>query len=206
MARKTKADKEKTYQALIESAAVLFHSQGYKATTLNEIAEKAGMTRGAFYGHFSGKTEVLKAIWNEQAIPEFRQIKEALEDLPPPNPAIEFRRQIDNLCELFSENSKVGRALFILMHNIEMSEREVELIEFLIGQHKMYESVFLKSFTRLHEAGQLKDGMEPKIAAMGFLCILFGMINKALLPFLEFDFNRDGQPVFAHYLDSVLND
>ena len=68
MARKTKADKEKTYLALIEAAAELFRSQGFTATTLNEIAERAGVTRGAFYGHFSSKSDVIRAIWEEQAM------------------------------------------------------------------------------------------------------------------------------------------
>ena len=206
MARKTKADKEKTRQALLEAAAELFRTRGYTATTLNEIAERAGVTRGAFYGHFSHKTEVIQAIWEEQALPFFEPIQEVLQDLPDENPSLAFRREINNLLELFEENNTVGRAFFIIMHNMEISDKDLPLHEFLSDKYKLYENILCCAYQKLYEAGQLKDGVNPDHAALGFLYILIGMINMALIPFVKFDFQRDGYPVFEHHLNSVLND
>ncbi|SFN69470.1 transcriptional regulator, TetR family [Cohaesibacter marisflavi] len=206
MARKTKADKEKTYQALIEAAAELFRSQGFTATTLNEIAERAGVTRGAFYGHFSSKSEVIQAIWEEQALPFFEPIKDTLLNLPQDKPAEAFRQQINSLLELFEDNNIVGRAFFIIMHNMEISDKDKELVEFLSDKYKLYEQVLCCAYKKLGEAGNLKQGVNPDHAAMGFLYILIGMINMALLPFGDFDYERDGYPVFEHYLNSVLMD
>ena len=204
MARKTKADKEKTYLALIEAAADLFRSQGFTATTLNEIAERAGVTRGAFYGHFSSKSDVIRAIWEEQAMPFFEPIEHVLENLPQDDPVAAFRQQINNLLELFEDDSIVGRAVFIVMHNMEISDKDKALVEFLSDKYKLYERVLCSAFKTLDEAGKLKDSVNPDHAAMGFLYILIGMINMALLPFGDFDFQRDGYPVFENYLNSVL--
>nr|WP_319516848.1 TetR family transcriptional regulator [uncultured Cohaesibacter sp.] len=206
MARKTKADKEKTYQALIEAAAELFRTQGFTATTLNEIAERAGVTRGAFYGHFSSKSEVIKAIWEEQALPFFEPIKDTLLNLPQEEPAEAFRQQISSLLELFEDNNIVGRAFFIIMHNMEISDKDKELVEFLSDKYKLYEQVLSCAYKNLSAAGKLKEGVDPDHAAMGFLYILIGMINMALLPFGDFDYKRDGYPVFEHYFNSVLKD
>lgn len=204
MARKTKAEKEKTYQALLDASAELFQKQGYTATTLNEIAERAGVTRGAFYGYFPDKSEVIKAIWQEHIMPFFDPIKDALLTLPDHDPATKFRREINNLLELFEDNNVVGRAFFIIMHNMEISVKDRELAEFLDDKYRLYKQVFLCAYTRLQDAGQLRPGVEPEQAAMGFLYILIGMINLALLPFGDFAFTREGYPVFEHYLNSVL--
>ncbi|MBI6554493.1 TetR family transcriptional regulator [Pseudomonas veronii] len=62
MARKTAAEAEETRQRIMEAAVGVFASQGVSDTTLNQIARKAGVTRGAVYWHFSGKQELLQAV------------------------------------------------------------------------------------------------------------------------------------------------
>ena len=39
----------------------LFSEQGYDATTVTQIAQRAGVTRSTFFRHFSDKREVLVA-------------------------------------------------------------------------------------------------------------------------------------------------
>src|SRR5579871_2940897 len=44
---------------LARAAIELFDEQGYEATTVAEIAERAGLTKRTFFRHFSDKREVL---------------------------------------------------------------------------------------------------------------------------------------------------
>ncbi|MDQ0417455.1 AcrR family transcriptional regulator [Croceifilum oryzae] len=44
----------------------LFAQLGYHATSIDEIVEEAGYTKGAFYGHFKGKEELFLAIMDER--------------------------------------------------------------------------------------------------------------------------------------------
>lgn len=48
-------------ERLVVAAVDLFTEQGYDATTVAEIAERAGVTRSTFFRHFSDKREVLVA-------------------------------------------------------------------------------------------------------------------------------------------------
>lgn len=48
-------------ERLILAAVDLFTAQGYDATTVAEIAERAGVTRSTFFRHFADKREVLVA-------------------------------------------------------------------------------------------------------------------------------------------------
>ena len=56
--RLTRAEsKERTRQRLLAEAQRLFRERGYAATSLEQIAEAAEVTKGAIYGHFASKEE-----------------------------------------------------------------------------------------------------------------------------------------------------
>jgi AcrR family transcriptional regulator len=48
-------------QRLVVAAVELFNEQGYDATTVAQIAERAGVTKSTFFRHFADKREVLVA-------------------------------------------------------------------------------------------------------------------------------------------------
>ena len=49
-------------EALLTKALTLFITQGYHATTVEEIAQSADLTKGAVYFYFKSKANVLKAL------------------------------------------------------------------------------------------------------------------------------------------------
>ena len=51
--------KERTRQRLLAEARRLFRERGYAATSLEQIAEAAEVTKGAIYGHFASKEDLL---------------------------------------------------------------------------------------------------------------------------------------------------
>ena len=61
--RETQAERSaRTRAALLASARRLFAEKGFANTGREEIAEVAGVTRGALYYHFASKTEVAAAV------------------------------------------------------------------------------------------------------------------------------------------------
>lgn len=55
-------DAAATRRALITAARAGFGTNGFAATTVDEIARSAGVTKGALYHHFSDKDEVFRAV------------------------------------------------------------------------------------------------------------------------------------------------
>jgi len=49
---------EKTKQFIIEKTASLFNTKGYTSTSLSDITEATGLTKGSIYGNFENKDEV----------------------------------------------------------------------------------------------------------------------------------------------------
>ena len=56
LCRVTKADK--TRQHIIESTAPLFNQKGFDGTSLADLTEATGLTKGALYGNFASKDEM----------------------------------------------------------------------------------------------------------------------------------------------------
>lgn len=50
---------EDTRRRLLDAAAATFERIGYDATRVSDIAEAAGLSNGALYGHFDSKSELL---------------------------------------------------------------------------------------------------------------------------------------------------
>jgi len=60
---KPKGDKrERTRAALLEAARALIRERGYERTTLEKVAQRAGMTTGAIYGNFKNRDELFIAL------------------------------------------------------------------------------------------------------------------------------------------------
>ncbi len=64
---RTAAKKGEVTRLAIEDAAIdLFMVQGYHATSMRQIAERAGLALGGIYNHFASKDEIFQAIIIDQ--------------------------------------------------------------------------------------------------------------------------------------------
>lgn len=56
---------EATVHDLVQVARRLFAERGFAATSIEDIVRAAGVTRGALYHHFSSKTDVFRAVFED---------------------------------------------------------------------------------------------------------------------------------------------
>jgi len=56
---------EATKRALLDAAASLFTAHGFKETSLDEVAERCRVTKGAVYHHFASKQALFEAVLEE---------------------------------------------------------------------------------------------------------------------------------------------
>ncbi len=60
------ATAEKTRAALVKAALALFAERGFDAPSLDDICERAGYTRGAFYVHFRDRDDLVRAAMADE--------------------------------------------------------------------------------------------------------------------------------------------
>jgi AcrR family transcriptional regulator len=67
VARRTQAERtEATTAALVDAARELFARDGYDATSLDAVAARTNMTKGAVYHHFDGKRQLFEAVFTRE--------------------------------------------------------------------------------------------------------------------------------------------
>ena len=54
--------RERTRMRLLDAAVQVIREKGFYRTTLEEVAKRAGMTRGAIYGNFKNKEDLFLAV------------------------------------------------------------------------------------------------------------------------------------------------
>ena len=57
-----KKNTRNTRGKIIDAAWMLFYRQGYDDTTVEEIIEESGTSRGSFYHYFQGKDNLLSTL------------------------------------------------------------------------------------------------------------------------------------------------
>jgi AcrR family transcriptional regulator len=116
---------------LMEAAITLFAEQGYQATTVVEIAERAGLTQRTFFRYFSDKREVLFSGSEELG----RLWLEAVAAAPPEaTPLAVVTAGLDPVAEMFIERHAFARTrTAIIEANPELKERELIKLQTLAG-------------------------------------------------------------------------
>ncbi|MGH3723382.1 MAG: TetR/AcrR family transcriptional regulator [Mycobacterium sp.] len=79
--------RERTRARLLEAALDVFAERGFHGASIENICERAGFTRGAFYSNFSGKDELFFALFDasgQQLIAQLRTALDRCRDSPDP--------------------------------------------------------------------------------------------------------------------------
>lgn len=61
--RRQRERSDATVEDLLAAARALFAAEGYAATSLDAVCERAGVTKGALYHHFAGKQQLFRAVY-----------------------------------------------------------------------------------------------------------------------------------------------
>lgn len=70
MAKRRKEDALETRERILDAAIDVFDRRGVSRPSLTEIAELAGVTRGAVYGHFQNKADLFSALADRIQLPD----------------------------------------------------------------------------------------------------------------------------------------
>ncbi len=87
--------REQTRQHFLDAARTLFARQGFAGTTLDQISEQAGYSRGAFHHNFASKEELLIALINACFVADVLTLQ-GLHEAGAARQAQEFQARGDN--------------------------------------------------------------------------------------------------------------
>ncbi len=127
MVRKTKEDTQATYEALLDAAEREFRTHGVTKTTLANVAQAAGMTRGAIYWHFKDKSALFQAMCDRAFLPMQALLNE-LANAPERDPLDCLRQVMKQMLTQATQNPRQRTVFDILFHRCEKTSELAYLI------------------------------------------------------------------------------
>ncbi len=73
---------EETQAKILDAAEAIFSEQGFEKTQLEEVASRAGYTRGAIYAHYSSKEELFLALMERRVLTKITAVRRFIEAEP----------------------------------------------------------------------------------------------------------------------------
>ncbi len=73
---------EETQSKILDAAGALFSEQGFEKTQLEEVAARAGYTRGAIYAHYASKEDLFLALMEQRVLSKFVVMRRVVEEEP----------------------------------------------------------------------------------------------------------------------------
>jgi AcrR family transcriptional regulator len=177
MARRTKEIAEKTRQKLIDAAEEVFLEKGVTCSSLCDIANKAGVTRGALYWHFDHKMALFDAMHERVKLPLDALFEKAVNG---ENPIENLKNLSIHVLSNMEDDEHLRRVFTIIMFKCEkLDESSENAMRFKERRKEVIEN-FNKVFTYAQNNRKLRSDLTPEIAAISLHAFIIGVLHDYL--------------------------
>jgi len=186
MARCTKEEALETRCRILDAAVDVFHTLGVSHTSLADVANAAGVTRGAIYWHFKNKSDLFNAMCERVRLPMEAMILNGAEESAV-DPLGQFRSWCLYALEQGVHNPQTRKIFGVIFHKCEFVDQQDPIYArqqecFLQGR------INIQRLLRYAIAkGQLPRNLDPILAAITVQALLSGIIDNWLFSPDSFD-------------------
>jgi TetR/AcrR family acrAB operon transcriptional repressor len=202
MARRTKDEAQQTRHALLDAAEAVFDTRGVAGASLQEVAETAGVTRGAVYWHFRDKADLFNAMMDRAILP-FEQHWLMADPDDGVDPLRRLRELLLDILQQIAGDARLQRVVAISTQKVEY----VGELDAIRERHLRVRAQALRRFEALlrlaRRAGQLAPGVSPKAAAHALHALVDGLIANWMLDRGAFDLKRVGRVAVLQLLAAL---
>lgn len=125
--KRFKEMRQRSEEKILEAALELFATNGYKNTSISEIAKKAKISKGLMYNYFESKQTLLRAIVTKAMTEGHNLVQHALEDYA--SPILELEHLVLDTIEHVKNNFQFWKLLTSLYHQQGILASVQDLIE-----------------------------------------------------------------------------
>ena len=198
MARRTKEDALATRDLILDTAERVFARRGVSRASLNEIAQVAGLTRGAIYWHFKDKAELFDAMMERVLLPMEEHLK-----IGAPVPAGDALEQLRRACidglRKIVDDEQVRRVFEIAVHKVEYVDELEAVRDRRRDACRGHLDHIERTLAQLIKQGELSRRMPVRAAALGLHSLLEGLFQNWMLDPTAFDLVKVGTQVIDTY-------
>jgi AcrR family transcriptional regulator len=162
----TRARSKKREREIIDTAAEIFHRQGYADTSVQDVADAVGILKGSLYYYIDSKEDLLFHVLLE-VHDDAKGILDDVGALDAP-PLVRLHEYIRRHIEYNARNlSKIG----VYYHDFGLLTADRR--DVIVKQRRMYEDFVVSLIVEAQEAGEVDGSLNPRLVANA----VFGMVN-----------------------------
>ncbi|MFS0828370.1 TetR family transcriptional regulator [Pseudomonas phoenicis] len=192
MVRRTKEEAQETRAQIIDAAEKAFYRRGVARTTLADIAQLAGVTRGAIYWHFNNKAELVQALLDmlHETHDHLARASESEDELDPLGCMRELLLQV---CRELVLDARTRRINEILHYKCEFTDDMCEIRQ--QRQHAVLDCHrgIVIAMGNAVRRGQLPADLDPELATVALFAYIDGLLGSWLLLPERFDLLGDAE-------------
>ena len=190
-----------TRNRLLDAAELLFQAQGVSQTSLQQIAQQAGATRGAIYWHFKDKAALFNAMMERVILPlEAGPRAAAAAAGPDDDPLAEIEEGMVHALTLMTTDPQVRRVFDVATHKVEYTHDMASVQQRHLSARNACVSDFEKALRLAARRDRIKLPVPGDVAAQGLHALISGLIQNWLLDPTAFDLVPTGRRTFNVYL------
>lgn len=167
MARTRSENYEGIQRGILAKAAALYSAHGYMRSSIADLAEACGLSRGALYHYFDSKEAILYAILDAHLREMIAKIEESRDSVDVSDPRARFEAVVAAIVRMNATSPNEQRVLLNDLSFLAQAEQEV-----LNGLGRTIVSGMAALLSRLDTGRKISRRTEPVYTMM-----LFGIIN-----------------------------
>ena len=178
MVRKTKEEAAETRSRLLDTAEEVFLREGVTRTSLQRIAEAAGLTRGAIYWHFQDKADLFNAMMERVCLP----CEEACTLDTQADAAQALREFARQPLERMMEDERTRRVFTIFtiaIHRTEYSEEMRAAFERHLEAMEAFRTQAESIVRRGQAEGDFEARLDSRAASVAMIALIDGLLSRA---------------------------
>ncbi|MES2952796.1 MAG: TetR family transcriptional regulator [Pseudomonadota bacterium] len=199
MARRTKEEALVTRDQILDAAERVFQRRGVSRTSLQEIAQDAGLTRGAIYWHFQNKADVFDAMMQRVTLPMVANLNSQPE-AEAADPLLHLRRNVATAFHQTVHDQQVRRVFEIASHKVEYVDELQALRERHIAERDQCLSDLHRLLALALQRKLLAPGTPVHAVTIGLHALIDGLMHNWLLNPQSFDLEAVGERALDAYL------
>ena len=202
MVRRTKEEAQETRHRLLDAAEVLFQAQGVSQTSLQQIAQQAGATRGAIYWHFKDKADLFNAMMDRVKLP-LEAAAQQVAGGPEADPIEDVERMMVEALKQMTTDPQLRRVFDMATHKVEYTHDMQSVHQRHLEARNACVIDFEKAMLAGARRARIRLPIPAAAAAQGLHALISGLIQDWLLDPEAFDLVSTGRRTFRVYLSGL---
>ena len=171
-------------------------------TSLEDIAQAAGVTRGAIYWHFRDKGDVLAAMLNRVTLPTEAMVARSGDD-GVEDPLASLRACAIGCLKRTATDPQCQRVFDVVTHKCEYLGEMAGVKGRISAVQKSCVDSAEQAIRNAVTRGLLPPSVNPRLAAVGLDALIFGLISSWLANRNYLQLERQAEPMIDLYLNGL---